>query len=109
VKTGLKSAILYSFCEVCIDLVCLISMDVVKLMFGQDLFGFNTEIVMVGVGNWRGILRWPRSSAAQIRLPPKSASLKSTSGQTLQRQECQISTTTMPTNQPSRGEPLWTI
>jgi hypothetical protein len=54
VKTGLKSAISYPFCEVCIDLVCLDSMDVVKLMFGRDFFGFNTEIGMVGVGYLEG-------------------------------------------------------
>lgn len=53
-KTGLKSVILYSFCEVCIDLMCLDSMDVVKFMFGQDFIGFNTEIVMVGVGYLEG-------------------------------------------------------
>ncbi len=60
-------------------------MDVVKLMFGQDFFGFNNGNCEWWGWGWRGKLRWPRSPAAQVRLKSafrlNQASLKSTSGQ----------------------------
>jgi hypothetical protein len=56
-------------------------MDVVKLMFGQDFFGFNTEIVNGGGGVGGVIYVGREVLRRKFAFRLNQASLKSTSGQ----------------------------